>query len=33
MTERFDWKASAARYVELYKGAVDRRSGAVLRTW
>ncbi len=33
MTKRFDWKASAARYVELYKGAVDRRSGAVLRTW
>ncbi len=33
MAERFDWKASAARYAELYKGAVDRRSGAVLRTW
>ena len=33
MAERFSWTDSAARYVELYRGAVDRRAGRVLRTW
>ncbi|MCU0305544.1 MAG: glycogen synthase GlgA [Thermoanaerobaculales bacterium] len=33
MAERFSWEASAARYVEVYRGAVDRRAGRVTRTW
>jgi starch synthase len=30
---RFSWEDSAARYVELYGGAVDRRAGRTPRTW
>jgi starch synthase len=33
MAERFSWEISAARYVEIYQGAVDRRSGKTKRTW
>ncbi|MGD8441723.1 MAG: glycogen synthase, partial [Holophagae bacterium] len=33
MAERFSWKESAAHYVELYRGAVDRRAGRTPRTW
>lgn len=33
MAERFSWETSAARYVEVYQGAVDRRSGKIKRTW
>ncbi len=33
MAKRFDWEVSAARYAEIYQGALARRSGAVLRTW
>jgi starch synthase len=33
MAERFCWEASAGRYVEVYRGAVDRRAGRVTRTW
>jgi len=32
MQERFSWDASAARYVELYRWAVDRRLGRTPRT-
>jgi starch synthase len=33
MAERFSWQVSAARYAEIYQGAVDRRAGRVSRTW
>ena len=33
MAERFSWEASAARYAELYRGAIDRRAGTAPRTW
>lgn len=33
MSERFSWELSAARYVELYEGAVQRRAGKTPRTW
>jgi starch synthase len=33
MQQRFSWDASAARYVELYQGAIDRRLGRTPRTW
>ena len=33
MAERFSWTDSAARYAELYQGAVDRRTGRAPRTW
>jgi starch synthase len=33
MAERFSWELSAARYVELYEGAVGRRAGSITRTW
>ena len=33
MQERFLWEDSAARYVELYQWAIDRRSGLVPRSW
>lgn len=33
MQKRFLWEDSAARYVELYRWAVDRRLGRVPRTW
>lgn len=33
MAERFNWQESAARYAEIYRGAVDRRAGRTLRTW
>ncbi|HSL16447.1 MAG TPA: glycogen synthase GlgA [Methylomirabilota bacterium] len=33
MAERFSWTDSAARYAELYQGAVDRRAGRAPRTW
>jgi starch synthase len=32
MQKRFSWDASAARYVELYRGAIDRRLGRTPRT-
>jgi len=33
MAERFSWDLSAARYLEIYGGAVDRRTGTTPRTW
>lgn len=33
MARRFSWEDSAARYLEVYRGAVDRRTGVVPRTW
>jgi starch synthase len=33
MRQRFSWDASAARYVELYQAAIDRRVGTTPRTW
>ena len=33
MQKRFSWDDSAARYGELYRGAVDRRQGKIPRTW
>ncbi len=33
MTRRFAWDESAQRYLELYRGAMDRRLGRVPRTW
>jgi len=33
MAQRFLWENSAARYVELYQAAVDRRTGKASRTW
>ncbi len=33
MQLRFSWQESASRYVELYRGAVDRRLGRTSRTW
>ena len=33
MQERFSWADSAARYVELYQWAIDRRAGRVPRSW
>lgn len=33
MAERFSWQDSAARYVEVYRGAVGRRAGTIPRTW
>ena len=33
MAKRFSWEASAARYAELYRGAIDRRAGTAPRTW
>lgn len=33
MNERFSWDLSAARYLEIYGGAVDRRTGETTRTW
>jgi starch synthase len=33
MKLRFGWDRSAARYVELYQGAIDRRAGRTPRTW
>ena len=33
MQKRFSWDASAARYVELYQEAIDRRLGRTPRTW
>jgi starch synthase len=33
MAERFSWRKSAARYVEVYRGAVERRTGRTRRTW
>jgi starch synthase len=33
MRQRFGWEASAARYLELYQWAVDRRIGRTPRTW
>ena len=33
MAERFSWEDSAARYIEVYEGAVARRSGTTPRTW
>jgi len=33
MQQRFSWDASAARYGELYRWAVDRRLGRTPRTW
>jgi len=33
MAERFSWESSAAAYVELYQGAIDRRAGTTPRTW
>ena len=33
MQQRFSWEASAARYVELYQWAIDRRLGRTPRTW
>jgi starch synthase len=33
MQQRFSWETSAARYVELYQEAVDRRIGETSRTW
>ena len=33
MQQRFSWDASAARYVELYQWAIDRRLGRTPRTW
>lgn len=33
MAKRFSWEVSAARYVEIYRGAVDRRAGKSERTW
>ena len=33
MQQRFSWEKSAARYVELYQWAVDRRLGHTPRTW
>jgi len=32
MSERFSWELSAARYAELYGGAVKRRAGTIPRT-
>jgi starch synthase len=33
MQRRFSWDLSAARYVELYQWAIDRRLGRTPRTW
>ncbi|MCK5378787.1 MAG: glycogen synthase GlgA [Acidobacteria bacterium] len=33
MQQRFLWEDSAARYVELYQWAIDRRTGRVPRSW
>jgi len=33
MARRFSWEDSAARYLDVYRGAVDRRTGVVPRTW
>jgi starch synthase len=33
MAARFSWEDSAARYVEVYTGAVARRAGDTQRTW
>jgi len=33
MAERFSWETSAASYVEIYQGAVNRRAGTTPRTW
>lgn len=33
MRLRFSWENSAERYAELYQWAIDRRTGAFLRTW
>jgi starch synthase len=33
MQRRFRWQDSAARYLELYRWAIDRRAGRVPRTW
>jgi starch synthase len=33
MQQRFSWEKSAARYVELYQWALDRRLGRTPRTW
>ncbi len=33
MQQRFSWDASAARYAELYRSAIDRRLGRLPRTW
>jgi len=33
MQQRFSWDAAAARYVELYRWAIDRRLGRTPRTW
>jgi starch synthase len=33
MQRRFSWDVSAARYIELYQGAIDRRLGRTPRTW
>lgn len=33
MQLRFDWQTAAARYVELYQWAIDRRRGLTARVW
>ncbi|MEE4273993.1 MAG: glycogen synthase GlgA [Thermoanaerobaculales bacterium] len=33
MAQRFSWELSTAKYLEIYGGAVDRRTGETPRTW